>query len=94
MIVQDSHTVVIGGLIDSSLSFSEYKVPCIGDVPGLGWLFKAQAKSRAKTNLYVFLTPHVFNHPNESEALNHSKQEQMDRIQKKVESDRAESLDE
>ena len=94
VIVQDSHTVVIGGLIDSSLSFSEYKVPCIGDVPGLGWLFKAQAKSRAKTNLYVFLTPHVFNHPNESEALNHSKQEQMDRIQKKVESDRAESVDE
>ena len=59
VLVQDSNTVVIGGLIDDSLSLTEYKVPCIGDFPGMGWLFKSRAKNREKTNLFVFMTPHV-----------------------------------
>jgi len=40
VIVKDTHTVVIGGLIDDSLSETEYKVPCLGDIPLLGYLFK------------------------------------------------------
>ena len=91
VLVQDNNTVVIGGLIDDSLSLTEYKVPCIGDVPGMGWLFKSRAKNREKTNLFVFMTPHVISHPQESEAIYRSKQEQMDRIRKKAESDSPES---
>jgi len=92
VLVQDNNTVVIGGLIDDSLSVTEYKVPCIGDVPGLGWLFKTLAKNREKTNLFVFMTPHVVSHPQEGEAIYRSKQDQMDRIRKKVESDSPESV--
>ena len=92
VLVQDNNTVVIGGLIDDSLSLTEYKVPCIGDVPGMGWLFKSRAKNREKTNLFVFMTPHVISHPQESEAIYRSKQEQMDRIRKKAESDSPESV--
>jgi general secretion pathway protein D len=91
VLVQDNNTVVIGGLIDDSLSLTEYKVPCIGDVPGMGWLFKSRAKNREKTNLFVFMSPHVISHPQESEAIYRSKQEQMERIRKKAESDSPES---
>jgi general secretion pathway protein D len=58
-LVQDNNTVVIGGLIGDDLSLTEYKVPCIGDIPGLGWLFKFRSKNREKTNLFVFMMPHV-----------------------------------
>ncbi|MBI5592252.1 MAG: type II secretion system secretin GspD [Deltaproteobacteria bacterium] len=92
VLVQDANTVVIGGLIDDSLSMTEYKVPCIGDVPGLGWLFKSRAKNREKTNLFVFMTPHVVSQPQEGEAIYRSKQDQMDRIRKKAESDSPESI--
>lgn len=92
VLVQDNNTVVIGGLIDDSLSLTEYKVPCIGDIPGMGWFFKSRAKNREKTNLFVFMTPHVISHPQESEAIYRSKQEQMDRIRKKAESDSPESV--
>jgi len=92
VLVQDSNTVVIGGLIDDSLSMTEYKVPCIGDVPGMGWLFKSRSKNREKTNLFVFMTPHVISHPQEGEAIYRSKQDQMDRIRKKAESDSPESV--
>jgi general secretion pathway protein D len=92
VLVNDGNTVVIGGLIDDSLTVSEYKVPCIGDVPGLGWLFKSRSKSREKTNLFVFMTPHVVGRSEEGDAIYRSKQEQMDRIRKKVESDNPESV--
>ena len=92
VLVQDNNTVVIGGLIDDSLSLTEYKIPCIGDVPGMGWLFKSRSKNREKTNLFVFMTPHVIGHPQEGEAIYRSKQDQMDRIRKKAESDSPESV--
>ena len=38
---------------------STNKVPLLGDIPLLGWLFKAKTVTREKTNLYVFLTPHI-----------------------------------
>jgi general secretion pathway protein D len=57
--VKDSGTVVIGGLIENSPAVSETKVPLLGDIPLLGWLFKYQTQSRQKTNLLVFLTPRV-----------------------------------
>jgi len=57
--VADEETVVIGGLIDETQSDSESKVPWLGDVPILGWLFKTTGDSILKRNLLVFLTPHI-----------------------------------
>jgi general secretion pathway protein D len=59
VVVKDSETIVIGGLVGDSTTDSTYKVPFFGDIPILGWLFKTKSKSREKTNLYVFLTPHI-----------------------------------
>ena len=57
--VADEETVVIGGLIDEIQQDQESKVPWLGDIPILGWLFKTTGDSIQKRNLLVFLTPHI-----------------------------------
>ncbi|PID73625.1 MAG: type II secretion system protein GspD [Desulfobacterales bacterium] len=69
VIVQDKNTIVIGGLIDDQLSESQNKIPCLGDIPGLGWAFKSMNRGRQKTNLFIFLTPHVVRTPGEAKEL-------------------------
>ncbi len=59
IIVEDGNTVVIGGLIDESLSKEVDQVPCLGDIPLLGNAFKSQSSGSDRTNLFIFLTPRV-----------------------------------
>jgi len=80
VIVKDTNTVVIGGLIDDSFSETRYTVPCLGDIPLLGYLFKTTAKGGDKTNLYVFITPHVVENPAEAKAILDSKKDEIDKI--------------
>jgi general secretion pathway protein D len=81
VIVRDNQTIVIGGLIDETTTISETKVPVLGDVPILGWLFRNKSDSTEKTNLYVFLTPRVIKTPNEAASVLQEKQEHMNQIQ-------------
>ncbi|HUU95198.1 MAG TPA: secretin N-terminal domain-containing protein [Phycisphaerae bacterium] len=57
--VKDNETVVLGGLITSKEEQQEQKVPILGDVPGLGWLFRSQVESSSRTELLIVLTPRV-----------------------------------
>ncbi|HDY88603.1 MAG TPA: hypothetical protein ENH82_10915 [bacterium] len=59
VIVKDGHTVVIGGLMEEREEQDVSKVPILGDIPILGWLFKFKSTSKKKTNLLVFLSPHI-----------------------------------
>jgi general secretion pathway protein D len=59
IVVKDKETVVIGGLIQDTEDVNVQKVPFLGDIPGLGWLFKTTTKARKKTNLMILLTPHI-----------------------------------
>lgn len=59
IVVKDKETVVIGGLIQDTEDVNIQKMPFLGDIPGLGWLFKTKNKSRKKTNLMILLTPHI-----------------------------------
>ncbi len=81
VVVNDKNTIVIGGLIDDSLSSTEYKVPCLGSIPVVGWLFRSEGKGHEKTNLFVFLTPHVVEGAAEAKALYEEKQGQVDKLQ-------------
>ena len=81
VIVKDGHTVVVGGLIDDSSSQTEYKVPCLGDIPGMGWLFKSVSNASEKTNLYVFLNPRVIRSPDEARKIYDKKRKQIDQIE-------------
>ncbi|MCP4366520.1 MAG: type II secretion system secretin GspD [Deltaproteobacteria bacterium] len=82
VIVDDNSTVVIGGLIDDKFTETETKVPLLGDIPLLGWLFKSRKKEREKTNLYVFLTPHVINNKADREKIYKKKKAEIDEIGK------------
>ena len=59
IVVHDGDTAVLGGLMRDEDTLSETKVPMLGDLPVLGWLFKASKISRTKLNLLVFLTPRI-----------------------------------
>jgi general secretion pathway protein D len=57
--VGDGETFVIGGLAQESQISNHSKLPILGDAPGLGLLFDAKNATRAKTDLYVVVTPHI-----------------------------------
>jgi general secretion pathway protein D len=82
VIVKDKGTVVIGGLIDDSTTKTTYKVPCLGDIPLLGWLFRTNSNAMDRTNLFVFLTPRVVANPAEAEAIYEAKREQIEQAKK------------
>lgn len=57
--VKNGEMVIIGGLIQDTVADTERKVPVLGDIPGLGRLFKGTYQAKLKTELVIFLTPRV-----------------------------------
>lgn len=69
VVVPDGQTVVIGGLMQNKKLNSESKVPLLGDIPVLGMLFKHKVSSNGKTELMIFMTPHVVQKPGDLAAV-------------------------
>jgi general secretion pathway protein D len=59
VLVDDGQIIVLGGLIEERIDGGEQKVPGLGDLPGIGGLFRYDNRRRTKTNLLVFLRPVV-----------------------------------
>lgn len=59
VLVENGGTVVIGGIFTEDTTETEAKVPVLGDIPGLGWLFKNKGRSSTKREMLVFITPKV-----------------------------------
>jgi len=59
VVVADGDTVVLGGLARDSVSDTVSKIPLLGDIPVLGWLFRSTTSHTDKTNLLIFMTPHI-----------------------------------
>ncbi|MBI4386834.1 MAG: type IV pilus secretin PilQ [Elusimicrobia bacterium] len=59
VIVKDGETIVIGGLITDSISHTEGKIPLLGDIPILGWLFKKKTVIRQRVELLIFVTTRI-----------------------------------
>lgn len=59
VMVEDNGLVILGGLISDELSTSNQRVPFLGDVPGLGRLFRSDASKHTKQNLMVFIRPRI-----------------------------------
>lgn len=57
--VEDGGTVVLGGIYEEADRNDQAKVPGLGNLPGLGWLFKNRDQTRRKSELLIFLTPRV-----------------------------------
>jgi type II secretory pathway component GspD/PulD (secretin) len=69
VITPDSQTVVIGGLMGSAKSSTVSKIPILGDIPFLGALFRRKTTGDVKTELLIFLTPHIVQAPSQLAAL-------------------------
>lgn len=81
VVIKDGQTVVIGGLIDETKNNSNYKVPILGSIPIIGYLFRSKSEALDKKNLYIFITPHIIENPAEAAAVYENKAGQMDRVQ-------------
>ncbi len=68
VVAQDGMAVALGGLIEESVSDSRDQIPILGDIPGIGFLFRRQASNRSRSELVVMIRPYVFNTPSESAA--------------------------
>jgi general secretion pathway protein D len=63
VLVKSGDTVIIGGMMQETTLKSETKIPLLGDIPLLGYLFKFASNSKKKTNLVILLTPHIIQEP-------------------------------
>ncbi len=61
--IRDGQTIVIGGLMQDQKTSVVKKVPFLGDIPGLGALFRSTSVQKTKRELLIFLTPHVASRP-------------------------------
>ena len=78
--VRDGQTVVIAGLVGDDVDVSVTKVPCLGDIPMLGWLFKSESRTTRRTNLLIFITPYIVATPEEAEEIYRQKASYMDEL--------------
>ncbi len=76
VVVKDNQTIVLGGLIGETDNQVETKVPILGDIPLVGRLFRGQSQITRRTNLMIFLTPHIINEPADLEEVYRIKTEQ------------------
>ena len=78
VVAENGKTVVLGGLIRNNVKESITKVPLLGDIPILGWLFKRKTTSEAKTNLLVFITPKIIRNADDLEKVTSDASMKMD----------------
>ncbi|MEO6567133.1 MAG: hypothetical protein ABIO94_00095 [Opitutaceae bacterium] len=78
VVTPSDRTIVIGGLISNQKSDIQSKVPLLGDIPFVGNLFKRKNKGDVKTELLIFLTPHVVATPDELAVLSESERARLE----------------
>ena len=84
VLVQDSDTIVIGGIIGHDATEGETKVPLLGDIPLLGWFFKTHSTTHRKTNMFIFITPHIIKNPADMARITLTKEEQLGKVMPQV----------
>jgi general secretion pathway protein D len=82
VVVKDSQTMVIGGLIRDNVTSATSKVPLLGDIPLLGWLFKSKTTHVEKTNLMIFITPYIIKTEGDATELTNRKNEKLEEFRK------------
>jgi len=72
VVARDGMAVALGGLIEETVSDSKDQIPVLGNLPGVGFLFRRQSSQRSRSELVVVIRPYVFNTPSESAATTHA----------------------
>jgi general secretion pathway protein D len=69
LVIKNEDTAVLGGLMKDKETEKVSKVPLLGDLPIIGWLFKGREVSKEKVNLLVFLTPKIIRNPADQKSI-------------------------
>jgi general secretion pathway protein D len=77
VLVRDGQTIIVGGLMEDRIRTSVSKVPWLGDIPGLGWLFRYESDTVEKQNLLIFLTPTIIREDQDVQRLFEEKKNRM-----------------
>ena len=85
--VDDGDVLVLGGLIDDQLRQGEQRVPGLGRIPGLGWLFRARRTDRERTNLMVFIRPTILRDRDDANFQTNSKYNDIREVQRRLAQD-------
>jgi general secretion pathway protein D len=93
LVVDDGDIAVAGGLLDQNDRLRNDKVPGLGDIPGVGALFRSTSRQRGRTNLMVFLRPTIVGTPEQAQGLAADRWGYMRDQQLAVQPDREPSLD-
>lgn len=80
VVVHNEDIVVIGGMIGQDATSGDYKVPLLGDVPVLGWLFKTHESSKRKTNMFIFIAPRIVASSPELADIYYKKRDKMEEV--------------
>ncbi len=80
VILNDNDTVVIGGIIGQDATEGEWKIPLLGDIPVLGWLFKTHSSTDRRTNMFIFITPRIIRNPTDALSVTVEKDVEMDKL--------------
>jgi general secretion pathway protein D len=81
VLAENGRTIVLGGLIGNNVQETITKTPLLGDIPGLGWLFKRKNTISKKANLLLFITPHIIRNGEDLAAVTRKSRDAMDRFQ-------------
>ena len=84
VLVDEGRIVVLGGLIQDSVTMQEDKVPLLGDIPWLGNLFRHEIRQQTKTNLMIFIRPYVLRTVSSSNSLTQDRYDYLRGEQKEV----------
>jgi type II secretory pathway component GspD/PulD (secretin) len=77
VLVRDGQTIIVGGLMEDRIRTQVSKVPWLGDIPGLGWLFRYETDTVEKQNLLIFLTPTIIREDQDVQRLYEEKKHKM-----------------
>ncbi len=78
VLVKNGDTIVLGGMMQETVNNLESRIPLLGSIPILGNLFKFSSVSRKKTNLLIFLTPHVIRTPDDLGQVTNDHRQKME----------------
>jgi len=78
--VNDGYTVVLGGLMRDTITRTGSRVPLLGDLPLIGAFFRSTTSKREKSELLVFLTPHVVRGPGEAAAISEMEKKKLGEV--------------
>lgn len=78
--VKNAQTIVISGLVKTNESMTFQKIPLLGDIPIIGWLFRNSAIEKIQNNLVIFVTAHIVHGPNDLAKIYQEKIKQRDEL--------------